>query len=137
MKIRFLLILAGFAIGFALPIFAQLKELVDPQIRQQIEAGQKNYDVAFNKNDGAAIAALFTQDGIETGPNGSAHGQQAIEKRYSDLFQKWHPTDHLNTIVKMYMLGNEAYVIVNWSVGNTRVTPQKSWFLKVTTGLFS
>jgi hypothetical protein len=75
MKIRLVVALVGLAISFALPTFAQLKVVVDPQIRQQIEAGQRNYDVAFNKNDGAAIAALFTQDGIETGQNGSAYGQ--------------------------------------------------------------
>jgi hypothetical protein len=67
MKTRLLGALVGLAISLALPTFAQLKEVVDPQIRQKIEAGQRNYDVAFNKNDGAAIAALFTEDGIETG----------------------------------------------------------------------
>jgi ketosteroid isomerase-like protein len=117
MKIRLLLALAGLAIGFVLPTFAQLTDVVDPQKRQQIETAQRNYDVAFNKNDATAIAALFTQDAIEVGPNGPAYGQQAIEKRYSDLFQKWHPTDHLNTIDKMYMLGNEACVIMKWAVG--------------------
>lgn len=73
--------------------------------------------MAFNKNDATAVAALFTQDAIEVGPDGPAYGQQAIEKRYSDLFQKWHPTDHLNTIDKMYMLGNQACVIMKWGVG--------------------
>jgi hypothetical protein len=34
--------LAGFAISFAVPTFAQLKEVVDPEIRQQIEAGPLN-----------------------------------------------------------------------------------------------
>jgi hypothetical protein len=42
MKIRLLFALVGLAISFAVPTFAQLKEVVDPQIRQQIEAGQRN-----------------------------------------------------------------------------------------------
>jgi ketosteroid isomerase-like protein len=115
-------ILLGALIGlasFAVPTFAQLKEVDDPQMRQQIEAAQKNYDVAFNKHDAAAVAALFTQDTVETGPDGPAYGQQAIEKRYSDLFRNWQPTptDHLNTVEKMYMLGDNVYVIQKWSVG--------------------
>jgi hypothetical protein len=38
MKIRFLLALVGLAISFALPGFAQQKDTVDPEVRQQIEA---------------------------------------------------------------------------------------------------
>src|SRR5690242_2183853 len=62
MKTRLLGALVGLAISFALPTFAQT---VDPQTRQQIEAAEKNYDVAFNKNDAAAVAALFTTDAVE------------------------------------------------------------------------
>ena len=38
MKIRLLLALVGFAIGFVLPGFAQNQNAVDPEVRQQIEA---------------------------------------------------------------------------------------------------
>ena len=38
MKIRVLLALAGLAVGFALPIFAQEQKAVDPKARQEIEA---------------------------------------------------------------------------------------------------
>jgi hypothetical protein len=73
-------------------------------------------------------------------PNGPAYGQQAIEKRYSDMFQKWHPTDHLNTIERMYMLGKDACVIIKWSVGGLKgyvttfnVHEGDNWLFRITT----
>ena len=38
MKPRLLLTLAGLAIGFTVPTFAQEQNAVDPEVRQQIEA---------------------------------------------------------------------------------------------------
>ena len=38
MKIRSLIALVGLVIGFTVPTFAQEKETVDPQIRQQLDA---------------------------------------------------------------------------------------------------
>jgi len=60
MKVRLLLTLAGLAIGFAVPALAQEQNTVDPEVRQQIEAVLTKFDEAFNKNDAAAIAALYT-----------------------------------------------------------------------------
>ena len=93
------------------------EDTVDPQIRKQLDTAGKKYDEAFNKNDAAAVAALFTQDAVEVGPNGPVYGQQALEKHYRELFHDWHPTDHLNTIDRVYMLGKDACVIMKWSVG--------------------
>jgi Domain of unknown function (DUF4440) len=64
MKIRFLLTLVGLAISFAVPTFAQQKDTVDPQLRETLVALVKEYDETFNKNDAAALAALFTEDAI-------------------------------------------------------------------------
>ena len=38
MNIRLLPVLAGLAIGFAVPVFVQEKDTVDAEVRQQIEA---------------------------------------------------------------------------------------------------
>ena len=62
MKIRLVVALAGFAIGFALPAFAQQKDTVDPQTAQQIRALRIKFDEAFNRNDAAAVAALYTEE---------------------------------------------------------------------------
>ena len=64
MKIRSLLTLVGFAISFAAPTSAQQTNTPDPQLRQRYIAIVKKYDDALNKNDAAAVAALFTEDAI-------------------------------------------------------------------------
>ena len=141
MKIRLLLTLAGLALGYAVPAFAQEKDTVDPQIRQQLDALSEKYTEAFNKNDAAAIAALFTQDAVEVGPDGPAYGQQAIEKRYAEGFPKWgHPHDHLNTIERVYMLGKDTCVINKWSWGGLKgyvttinVREGDKWLFRITT----
>ena len=95
MKTRLLGPLVGLAVSFALPSFAQLKEVTDPAVRAKIEAATKAYDVAFNKSDAAGIVATFAPDVIETGPYGPAYGREAVQQRYADVAQKYHPADHL------------------------------------------
>jgi ketosteroid isomerase-like protein len=68
------------------------------QIRQQLEALSKKFDDASNKADAPALAALFTQDAVEVGPDGPVYGRKALEKHFSDLFQKVHFSDHISTI---------------------------------------
>jgi hypothetical protein len=66
MKIRLLLTLAGLAIWFTVPTFAQQQSAVDPEVRQQIEALVKG-DEAYNKHDAAALAAGYTEDAVFVG----------------------------------------------------------------------
>jgi ketosteroid isomerase-like protein len=101
MKIRLLLTLAGFAIGFVLPTFAQQKDTADARIAQQHDliGDPKALDEfgvlatkqeeAFTNKDAAAVAALFTEDAVLVAPDGIFSGKQAIEKRYEDTFQRW------------------------------------------------
>jgi len=64
-----------------------MKDTIDPQITQELRASTMKYDEAFNKNDAASIAALFTEDAVQVSPQGLIFGRQAIEKKYADLFQ--------------------------------------------------
>jgi hypothetical protein len=64
MKMRFALALVGFAISFALPIYAREQSAVDPETRQEIEAAATQFVEAYNKHDAAAIAALYTLDAV-------------------------------------------------------------------------
>ena len=120
MKIRLLLTLAGLAISFALPTFAQQKEAVDPKIVEQFFAGGKKYAEAVNNNDAAAVAALYTEDAVFLTPQGPIYGRKAIEKFFADDFQKWH---HSNFIVNADQYsphiigtsGNEAWSNGKWS----------------------
>ena len=106
------------AISFALPTFAQQKDAADPRIAQQrdllgdvkalAEFGELGLklDEAYNKNDAAAVAALFTEDAVLVAPDGMFSGRKAIEERYKETFQRSPITDfnsrrdrrHLNAI---------------------------------------
>jgi uncharacterized protein (TIGR02246 family) len=100
MKIRSLLALVGLAIGFALPTYAQQKDPADPPIVQQRdllgvaeaigEFGDlhRKLDEAYDKNDAAAVAALFTEDGLFVTPDEMFSGRQQIETRHADMFQR-------------------------------------------------
>src|SRR6516162_2081163 len=89
MKIHLILTIAGLAISFALPTFAQEKDAaVDPQIVQQLHAIGKKSDEAFLKGDAAALAALYTEDAVYVTDTGPIRGRHAIEKCYADRFQE-------------------------------------------------
>ena len=118
MKIRSVLALVGLAISFALPTFAQQKDAVDPEVRQQIEALLMKFGEAFNKHDPAAIAALYTQNAIrlESWWSEGALGQQAIEKSYADMLASM-PGEFVGQVVQVYAIGNDMCVITKDSEG--------------------
>ena len=64
------------------------KHKPDPQLRQRLVARIKTHTDALDKNDAAAVAANFTEDGVLVTPDGTVFGREAIEKYYADLFQK-------------------------------------------------
>jgi hypothetical protein len=94
MKIRYLLALVGFAISFALPGLAH-QNTVDPQLRQVADALSKKFDEAYDNNDAAAVAALFTEDAVLVTTQGPIYGRKAIEKHYEGVFQKVHFSNHI------------------------------------------
>jgi len=120
MKIRVLLTLAGLAISFALPTFAQQTNTPDPQLRQRYIALVEKYDDALNKNDAAAVAALFTEDGVYMTDRGPVIGRPAIEKYHADLFKQFHLSNSLITVDEdsPHMIGtasNELWATGAWS----------------------
>ena len=120
MKTRSLGALIGLAISFALPTYAQQKDVADPQTTQKILAIEKAYHEATNNNDPAAIAALFTRDGVYVTTEGPIIGRQAIQKWYTDLFQWWHPKNHIETLDGNAphltgTAGNELWATAEWS----------------------
>jgi ketosteroid isomerase-like protein len=125
MKMRLLLTLAGFAIGFTVPALAQEQKTVDPEVRQQIEAELAKYDEAFNKHDAAALAALFTPWAVEVlgwlSEGGSASGQQAIEKRYAGE-PRGGASNHVSKLVQVYPIGSEVCAITKESVAQWKNT---------------
>jgi len=120
MKIRLLLALVGFAIGFALPTLAQQAITPDPQLREQILALVKKFDPAFNNNDPAALVPFYAEDAVLVVAEGPAYGREAIAKYWVDLFQKVHFSNHLGTLDQYspHMIGtsgNEMWATGGWS----------------------
>jgi len=101
-KIRSVIALVGLAIcsAFLLPVFAQQKDAAEPPIVQQRdllgsakaigEFGDlhRKLDEAYDKNDAAAVAVLFTEDGLFVAPDGMFSGRQDIESRHAETFQR-------------------------------------------------
>ena len=96
MKRRLQGALVGLAISFALPTYAQQKDVADPQTTQKILAIAKAFVEAINNNDPAAIAALFTRDAVFVTTEGPIIGRQAIQKWFTDLYQWWHPKNRID-----------------------------------------
>jgi ketosteroid isomerase-like protein len=86
MKIRLLLTLVGLAFGFAVPALAFQGDL----------AGD-------------------VKDAVYVVPEGLFSGRQAIEKRYADVFQRWHPTNFIGQADQLNAIGNEAWAVGEWS----------------------
>jgi ketosteroid isomerase-like protein len=126
MKIPILLALVGLAISFALPTFAQEKEEVKPfpfspipagpQIVQQIETINQKFDEAFNKHDAAAVGALYTANAVQSTPQGSFSGREAIEGYITDLFQRHNPTDRVTKMTSICAFGGDLCAVGGWSV---------------------
>jgi uncharacterized protein (TIGR02246 family) len=87
MRILLVAALVGLAISTALPALAETNT-PDPQLREKLNAAIKKHIDALDKNDAAAIAANFTEDGVLVTQDGSFFGRAAIEKHYLDDFSK-------------------------------------------------
>jgi len=126
MKMRLAVALVGLAIGFAVPAIAQQTNTVDPQLRQVADSLARKLDEAWNNNDAAAAAALYTEDGVHASIYQTSHGREAIEKSYAHDFQRWHPNNHIITVNRVTVAGNGVRATGRWSeshvsdIGNVR-----------------
>ena len=111
---RLLLALAGFAIGFVSPTFAQ--DTIDPKVEQQIRVLAAKYDEAFNKNDASALGALFSEDAVFSGLHGTFNGRQAIENFHSQqVFARWHANNRVTTVDRVVSVSDEVSSSGRWS----------------------
>jgi uncharacterized protein (TIGR02246 family) len=126
MKNRSLLPLIGLAITLAVSVLAQDKEEVKPfpfnpipagpQLVQQIEAINEKFDEAFNKHDATAVGALYTANAVQSTPQGSFSGREAIEGYMTDLFQRHNPTDRVTKMSNVYAFGGDLCALGGWAV---------------------
>jgi len=119
MKTRLIGALIVLAIGFAVPTFAPAQNTVEPEVRQQLEAQALQYDEAWNKHDGAAIAALYTEDAIRVMDNidGTVSvGREAIAKEFAGYFAASLPLP-VHKITQVYAIEDRVVVTSEWSQG--------------------
>ena len=117
MKKRLVVPLVGLAISFALPTYAQQKDLADPQTTQKILAGFKPALEAHNNLDAAAFAAGYARDAVFLTPDRPIIGRQAIQNWATYLFQSGHP---INCMLKVdgnafHLIGNDGNTV--WATG--------------------
>jgi uncharacterized protein (TIGR02246 family) len=136
MKTHLPAILTGLAISSCLPTFAQQSAAtstpvpiitpetstsalgpVYPKIRQQIEAIDQKFDEAFDKHDGTAIAALFTEDAVLITPHEVFSGREAIEKRFKSILEGSSFSDHVSKLDQV----ETAFGAYTWAAGNWTV----------------
>ena len=99
---------------------AQQKDTADPQTAQKILAITLAFNEAAGKSDAAAIAALFTEDGVFVTDTGPVYGPQAIQKRYEDVFQQLQIKKHVGIPDQgcphtLGTAGNEVWENGEWS----------------------
>jgi uncharacterized protein (TIGR02246 family) len=79
MKIR-LVVLVGLVFSFVLPTFAEeTNRTTDPRFTAQLGSLVNYLDDAINKNDAAAVAAIFMNDAVFVTNMGPNFGREAIE----------------------------------------------------------
>ena len=84
---RYLSILtAGLVIGTAAAALGQQSK-TSHEDRQLFEQLGKDYEAAYNRQDAAGIAALYSDDAVEMRPQGIQEGRVALEKEYQGQFQ--------------------------------------------------
>jgi ketosteroid isomerase-like protein len=120
MKTR-LFVLAGLAISFALPTYAQQKDVADLQTTQKILAVIKVGLEAHNNLDAAGMAAGYTRtrDAVFLNPDKPIIGRQAIQKYFTDFFQS-SPLHPQNSMVKLdgnafHLIGTDGNTV--WATG--------------------
>jgi ketosteroid isomerase-like protein len=117
MKIRLAVPLIGLAISFALPTYAQQKDLADPQTVQKILAGSKAALEAHNNLDAAGMAAGYAWDAVFLTPNKPIIGRQAIWKYFSDWKQSERPYNSMGKFDgnAFHLIGNDGNTM--WATG--------------------
>jgi uncharacterized protein (TIGR02246 family) len=95
---------------------AQQKDTVDPKVEQQIRELAAKYDEAFNRNDAAAVAALYTEDAVFETPSGAFHGREAIEEENAKhYFEQDHSKNLVTVVDELSGAGNEVRATGTWS----------------------
>jgi uncharacterized protein (TIGR02246 family) len=101
-------------IAIGLVTSAPAQQQVDQNTRQQIEQIIAAYHDAWNKQDAAGVAALYTSDGVFVGSDVKAvsNGRQEIIDHYQDVFKRGITHHESATIDQFIPVGDNVVLIV-------------------------
>jgi ketosteroid isomerase-like protein len=107
------LLIASMLIGLALPSLGQQDVLQSDQ--QALRDFEMQLTTAFNRQDAASVASLFTEDALRVTPQGIVQGREAIQKDMDKRFQShFHDLSANITIVRAF--GNSIWEAGEWSM---------------------
>jgi ketosteroid isomerase-like protein len=81
-----------------------------PALVQQLEAINEKFD------DATAVAAFYTANAILSSPLGVASGLSEIEKYFTNLFERFSPTDRSTKMNYVYAFGGDLVALGGWTV---------------------
>jgi uncharacterized protein (TIGR02246 family) len=106
-----LALLVGAAAAPALAADVTEKELM----QAATELGRQ-YDANYNDKDSAAMAALYSSDGVLLSPSGSiVRGREALTTYYAERFASG-ARGHAIKVVEVHVQGNGGYGVAQFSV---------------------
>lgn len=118
-RARSSILAAALALAAASPVAAQGIESPRVPLRTalaEINTLRAEYAAAYNKQDAAAVTAMYLPDAVLIRPDGSTlMGQTAIGKAMGEESPKWVPSTLSSDTVRVY--GNTA-----WDVGTMSAT---------------
>jgi ketosteroid isomerase-like protein len=107
------LLIASMLIGLAIPALGQ--QNVPQSDQQALRDFEMQLLTAFNRQDAAGVASLFTEDALRVTPQGIIRGREAIEKDMDRRFQS-HFHDLSSTITIFRVFGNSIWEAGEWSM---------------------
>jgi ketosteroid isomerase-like protein len=82
----------------------------------QLDVINRQFDEPVNKHDAVAAAALYTEKATIVTPLGVFSGREGIEKYFTDLFQRYNPSDQITKLSYVYAFGDDLCAIGGFTV---------------------
>lgn len=118
----------SYVLSFFLAVFSvpALAADTDQNLKQRVEQIASTYAAGFNKQDGAAIAALFTNGGVHVNPAGP---RADIAEFYQGAFKAGFDHEEV-TVDQAWPLGTDAAL----AIGGYRITGKNQSGAPIETG---
>jgi uncharacterized protein (TIGR02246 family) len=104
------------AMTVCLAVAASAQEAPEP-VLTAISAANTDFVQHWNKQEPAALAALFTPDAVFVTLDGTSVGQPGVQRYYEIVFKAVHPSGFTRDIDHVEMLSNDlALVVGHWTL---------------------